>query len=239
GARGLFGARIQDVVPGTEEPAAPGSLRTGGDGTAKAGCRSEHSRSEWLEGRAAAAASNTHVSGVYAPLPALPRHAIASLAAVLRRPSVAPKHKPCPSTTHQGTRGIRCRRLPNNVAMKPGIQLRQSQQLSLTPQLQQAIRLLQLSQIELQIELRELAEANPLIELDGEAGEDDASAEAPSSDNADAPAESPSAEAADDSEYWDENSPQVMEWAQSSRGFDDDDALDPQDAAPEGLRDHL
>jgi len=123
--------------------------------------------------------------------------------------------------------------------MKPGIQLRQSQQLSLTPQLQQAIRLLQLSQIELQIELRELAEANPLIELDGEEGEDDAPAEVPASDGADGSAEGPSAEAADDSEYWDENSPQVMEWAQSSRGFDDDDALDPQDAAPEGLRDHL
>ena len=123
--------------------------------------------------------------------------------------------------------------------MKPGIQLRQSQQLSLTPQLQQAIRLLQLSQIELQIELRELAEANPLIELDGEAGEEDAPAETPASDGADGPAESPPAEATDDSEYWDENSPQVREWAQSSRGFDDDDTLDPQDAAPEGLRDHL
>jgi RNA polymerase sigma-54 factor len=123
--------------------------------------------------------------------------------------------------------------------MKPGIQLRQSQQLSLTPQLQQAIRLLQLSQIELQTELRELAEANPLIELDGEEGDDEAPAEASSSDDSDSPAESPSAEAVDDSEYWDETSPQVMEWAQSSRGFDDDDALDPQDAAPEGLRDHL
>jgi RNA polymerase sigma-54 factor len=122
--------------------------------------------------------------------------------------------------------------------MKPGIQLRQSQQLSLTPQLQQAIRLLQLSQIELQTELRELAEANPLIELDGEASDDDAPAEASSSDNSDSPAESASADV-DDSEYWDENSPQVMEWAQSSRGFDDDDTLDPQDAAPEGLRDHL
>ena len=123
--------------------------------------------------------------------------------------------------------------------MKPGIQLRQSQQLSLTPQLQQAIRLLQLSQLELQIELREMAEANPLIELDGEAAEEDVPSEAPASDGADGPAEGPSAEAADDSEYWDENSPQVMEWAQSSRGFDDDDTLDPQDAAPEGLRDHL
>ena len=56
--------------------------------------------------------------------------------------------------------------------MKPGIQLRQSQQLSLTPQLQQAIRLLQLSQIELQAELRELAEANPLIDIDGMDGDD-------------------------------------------------------------------
>jgi RNA polymerase sigma-54 factor len=123
--------------------------------------------------------------------------------------------------------------------MKPGIQLRQSQQLSLTPQLQQAIRLLQLSQVELQAELRELAEANPLIDLDAMEAGDDEPAEAPGSDDAEVTGDDPRAETADDSEYWDENSPQVVEWAQSSRGFDDDDNSEPQDAAPEGLRDHL
>lgn len=127
---------------------------------------------------------------------------------------------------------------PWDVAMKPGIQLRQTQQLSLTPQLQQAIRLLQLSQIELQTELRELAEANPLIDLDGsdtdsaDAGETDADAADRNADQADAGG-------GDESEYWDENSPQVIEWAKSSRGFEDDDNQEPQDAAPVDLRAHL
>ncbi len=122
--------------------------------------------------------------------------------------------------------------------MKPGIQLRQSQQLSLTPQLQQAIRLLQLSQVELQVELRELAEANPLIDLDAMEAEEEEQAEVPAPDGAESAVDA-SPPDADDSEYWDENSPQVVEWAQSSRGFDDDDNAEPQDAAPEGLRDHL
>ncbi|HEX5960954.1 MAG TPA: RNA polymerase factor sigma-54 [Rhodanobacteraceae bacterium] len=120
--------------------------------------------------------------------------------------------------------------------MKPGIQLRQSQQLSLTPQLQQAIRLLQLSQVELQVELRELAEANPLIDLDGMEDGEDAPGDAATFSDAN---DDTAPEAADDSEYWDEHSPQVMEWAQSSHGFDDDDAPEHQDAAPEGLREHL
>lgn len=122
--------------------------------------------------------------------------------------------------------------------MKPGIQLRQSQQLSLTPQLQQAIRLLQLSQIELHTELRELAEANPLIDLDDIDGEEEEQAESSAAETANEGVDGASREAEADSEYWDEHSPQVMEWAQSSRGFDDD-AQEPQDAAPEGLRDHL
>ncbi|HEU0277180.1 MAG TPA: RNA polymerase factor sigma-54 [Rhodanobacteraceae bacterium] len=123
--------------------------------------------------------------------------------------------------------------------MKPGIQLRQSQQLSLTPQLQQAIRLLQLSQLELRTELRELAEANPLIELETPA-EDEAPADAEPGPEGDAPDAAPEADgAAEDSEYWDEHSPQVQEWAQSNRGFDDDDNREPQDAASEGLAEHL
>ena len=49
--------------------------------------------------------------------------------------------------------------------MKPGLQFRLNQQLTLTPQLQQAIRLLQLSQLELEAELRQIAESNPLLEF--------------------------------------------------------------------------
>ncbi|WP_336984411.1 RNA polymerase factor sigma-54 [Cedecea sp. VD21] len=48
--------------------------------------------------------------------------------------------------------------------MKQGLQLRLSQQLAMTPQLQQAIRLLQLSKLELQQELQQALDSNPLLE---------------------------------------------------------------------------
>ena len=51
------------------------------------------------------------------------------------------------------------------AGMKPALQFRLHQQLTLTPQLQQAIRLLQLSQLELEAELRQIAESNPLLEF--------------------------------------------------------------------------
>lgn len=48
--------------------------------------------------------------------------------------------------------------------MKQGLQLKFSQNLSLTPQLQQAIRLLQLSTLELNQEIDVLMQTNPLLE---------------------------------------------------------------------------
>ena len=50
--------------------------------------------------------------------------------------------------------------------MKQSLQLRLSQQLAMTPQLQQAIRLLQLSTLELQQEIQQALESNPLLEQD-------------------------------------------------------------------------
>jgi len=50
--------------------------------------------------------------------------------------------------------------------MKPSLQLKFSQQLTMTPQLQQAIRLLQLSTLDLQQEIQEALDANPLLEID-------------------------------------------------------------------------
>src|SRR5690606_35034763 len=50
--------------------------------------------------------------------------------------------------------------------MKQGLQLRFSQNLALTPQLQQSIRLLQLSTQELNQELETILQANPLLERD-------------------------------------------------------------------------
>ncbi|HJW12481.1 MAG TPA: RNA polymerase factor sigma-54, partial [Albitalea sp.] len=53
--------------------------------------------------------------------------------------------------------------------MKPSLQVRLSQHLALTPQLQQSIRLLQLSTLELQQEVEQMLEQNPFLETDDEA----------------------------------------------------------------------
>ncbi|GAP66471.1 RNA polymerase, sigma 54 subunit, RpoN/SigL [Mizugakiibacter sediminis] len=126
--------------------------------------------------------------------------------------------------------------------MKPGLQLRLHQQLALTPQLQQAIRLLQLSQLELETELRQMVESNPMLEFadeagdgaaagaDGEAGPGERAEEAP------APAEA----SAESSENWDAEPEFALDPSYpGSGGNGDDDALEAQDAAPEGLREHL
>jgi RNA polymerase sigma-54 factor len=52
--------------------------------------------------------------------------------------------------------------------MKPSLQLKVSQSLTMTPQLQQAIRLLQLSSLELQTEIQDALESNMMLELDEE-----------------------------------------------------------------------
>ncbi|HMX11494.1 MAG TPA: RNA polymerase factor sigma-54, partial [Burkholderiaceae bacterium] len=77
--------------------------------------------------------------------------------------------------------------------MKPSLQVRLSQHLALTPQLQQSIRLLQLSTLELHQEVEQMLEQNPFLEADEEGGAagDGAASAAP----ADAAAQSTSAEA--------------------------------------------
>lgn len=50
--------------------------------------------------------------------------------------------------------------------MRPSLQLRIGQQLTMTPQLQQAIKLLQLSTLDLQQEIQEALDSNPLLEVD-------------------------------------------------------------------------
>jgi len=54
--------------------------------------------------------------------------------------------------------------------MKPSLQLRIGQQLTMTPQLQQAIRLLQLPALDLQAHVRETLETNIMLEADEELG---------------------------------------------------------------------
>ena len=60
------------------------------------------------------------------------------------------------------------------MALGPRLDLRQSQSLVMTPQLQQAIKLLALSNLELENYLSEALAGNPLLEMDGGSGEGDA-----------------------------------------------------------------
>ena len=64
--------------------------------------------------------------------------------------------------------------------MKPSLQFRLSQHLTLTPQLQQSIRLLQLSTVELNQEIDRLLMENPVLEREeARGGEHDAPAAPP------------------------------------------------------------
>ncbi len=130
--------------------------------------------------------------------------------------------------------------------MKQGLQLRFSQNLALTPQLQQSIRLLQLSTIELNQELESILQANPLLERDEKNadGTDAIDTFIPGSISGEtsAPAETakpeeapPQENFADDlmdfsggNSRWDENS-----------GSDDDNDFTHQESATISLREHL
>lgn len=72
--------------------------------------------------------------------------------------------------------------------MKPSLQLKIGQHLTMTPQLQQAIRLLQLSTLDLQTEIQEALESNPLLEIEesGADGSDNDATSDSESGNADA-----------------------------------------------------
>jgi RNA polymerase sigma-54 factor len=54
--------------------------------------------------------------------------------------------------------------------VKPSLQLRLSQHLALTPQLQQSIRLLQLSTLELHQEVEQMLEQNPFLDVEEDSG---------------------------------------------------------------------
>ncbi|MDO8351717.1 MAG: RNA polymerase factor sigma-54 [Gallionella sp.] len=121
--------------------------------------------------------------------------------------------------------------------MKASLQLRMSQQLTLTPQLQQAIRLLQLSTHEMQQEISRMLEENPMLELAEEAGFSNFSGESHgsvSSEN-DQPAETRSED--------DNSSGEAFEWNASvaaPRGDDDENDAYPEQAAQQAsLREYL
>ena len=122
--------------------------------------------------------------------------------------------------------------------MKPSLQLKLGQQLTLTPQLRLAIRLLQLSALELEQELGQALESNPLLER-----EEDAVADFEASGDA-APVVEGAREDAEgaDTESFDGEEPDFRWDDEPSRGnrqdFDGEEREDAR-AAPQDLHEHL
>ena len=143
--------------------------------------------------------------------------------------------------------------------MKPALQLRLHQQLSLTPQLQQAIKLLQMSSVELEIELRQVVESNPLLELSEAPVDEDATAAneyefegesaAPETDTADRNEERSERDERTETSAADET--REVDDFELAGDFEDDgsdygspkpiddDGVEKQESEPEDLRDHL
>ncbi len=124
--------------------------------------------------------------------------------------------------------------------MKQTLQLRLSQHLALTPQLQQSIRLLQLSTLELNQEIEKFLQDNPLLEredLDAEARVFSPSSDAASTqatDTRDSAPEPEQGEAAAQSEWQGEGGTSYQ-----PRSDDDDTDYSDIQAASTTLRDHL
>src|ERR1044072_7029295 len=112
--------------------------------------------------------------------------------------------------------------------MKQTLQLKLTQHLTLTPQLQQSIRLLQLSTLELNAEVERMLQENPLLER-AEAEEEVARAEESRPPPDDAP------ESTDFTDY--SSGGADGEWGGS--GASEDDDFYPQQVATSTLRDHL
>ncbi len=131
--------------------------------------------------------------------------------------------------------------------MKPTLQVRLSQHLALTPQLQQSIRLLQLSTLELQQEVEQMLDQNPFLDVE----EDGASpfetslerpqVDAPPADRIDEPMEG--GERADSSDRADADelraddfgTPGREDWENGTEGEDFDGIREtPRGAQPEG-----
>jgi len=127
--------------------------------------------------------------------------------------------------------------------LKPALQLRLGQQLTMTPQLQQAIRLLQLPVLELQAQIREALETNVMLESEDEVGslETGDSVEppfenaAPTQTAAETPEAETEADTPDDSEWGDNQ----ITGQSESPWSGDDHSQEFSDTSGETLQEHL
>ncbi|MEI7429916.1 MAG: RNA polymerase factor sigma-54 [Betaproteobacteria bacterium] len=122
--------------------------------------------------------------------------------------------------------------------MKPSLQLKLSQHLALTPQLQQSIRLLQLSTLELEQELEKYLQENPLLEREEEeyAPQQPVTNETSGGEVESSESEPSSSSSVEDESWLGEES----NYAGSSGSFDDDEGtFQDVQAATTSLREHL
>jgi RNA polymerase sigma-54 factor len=118
--------------------------------------------------------------------------------------------------------------------MKASLQLRLSQQLTLTPQLQQSIRLLQLSTQDMQQEVARLIEENPMLELAEDVSFSNFTAEPRSKAE---PAESPEPEVERND---DRVAAEPQEWNVTTHSSDDEnDSFSEQAALQASMREYL
>jgi RNA polymerase sigma-54 factor len=128
--------------------------------------------------------------------------------------------------------------------LKPALQLKLGQQLTMTPQLQQAIRLLQLPILELQAQIREALESNVMLEAEDEGAVLDAGEpleqtydRTDGSETASAAADTSQGESVDGDDPWSEA--HVTGPAETPWSGDDDRAQEYADSSHDTLRDHL
>jgi RNA polymerase sigma-54 factor len=130
--------------------------------------------------------------------------------------------------------------------LKPSLQLRLSQQLTMTPQLQQAIRLLQLPVMELQSQIQEALDQNVMLEIDESTS---AESEAPEPVEHETTEAADAAEAADgiDAEFEDPTTVTEPEWedvqrtgpSEAPRSNEPRTTIEYADRSEETLSDHL
>ncbi len=116
------------------------------------------------------------------------------------------------------------------------LQLRLTQKLALSPQLQQAIRLLQLNRIELREYIQDALDSNPLLERDESDSAQDQSAENADPDSGETDFEQA---AESEKEEWDIAKPGAEQWTE--RSSFESFGMEPQiaDTSTDSLREHL
>jgi len=121
--------------------------------------------------------------------------------------------------------------------LKPSLQLKLGQQLTMTPQLQQAIRLLQLPALELQAHIRELLETNVMLEPDEAEATGTFEAVVTAAEQPKTPERPPDSTVEVLDEGWGEHSvgPAEAPWS----GDDDERQQDYAGASGQSLQDHL